>query len=867
MIVRCLFLVAGMLGVGAWAGLDLAEIQRAKAATVLVESGLGRSFGSGFCIGRDGYVLTNYHVIDDAVRDFRVVLHPGEPGQEVVEARAVRQDRNMDLALLLLSGVKGPLVPLEMGDTTRLVETAPLTAFGFPFGKSLAVARDAYPSVSVNTGKVTSLRRSADGALREIQMDALVNPGNSGGPVLDEKGKVVGITVGGIPGSGVNFAIPVDLVRSFLSAPDLTVGAVPEVDWENRFAPVSLQVKAVSLVPSRGKVTCEVALASSAILRPMTVAETVPGSEWTATAPLLAAPAPNAPTRVQIEAGDTIVTSLIPNRAIGCRHALAPAAGWNLRELAEIVPGKSLVCQDGTSITEEGLKITGLDPLSIRVGSEDVTIPVRAVTRLRVLDKEEIVHTVDYRVTIARDGEAVARRNGTICIRSSQRPPAAVFPRPGEGMAMAEAEASPFPALLPAAATEGVSDVKLPAPYTDCIRAGCGRYLLLTMPSLKKLAVVDLAERSVTGYVPLAESDALVAGGRNYIFVASPTSGLLDRWTIDPLERDRRATLPLAGKLYSLTMGAGCDGPLLVTRSAGNEVVRAFVDGQTLAPVTVKVAGRETFSSEHLPFIRAADCGAVFGSWLTALSPTGLQVEVLADGELKVTREHTSVGHVVPGPDGERIYTGTCGVFTRELVKVPDCPSDIRCFLPSSHPAYYLGLAMPGAEYMRGGDTRIAVCVRGLPVPVLTLPTNQDVVATNAGRERDALSFDKRYHLVPQLRLLAVLPSTNDVLRIYSVDVERTLRDRQVDFLYVESVPPVLVRKGTALHYQIVAKTSAETVSYKLDSGPQGMSVSPSGEVVWEVPPAADAGGGVIVSLTTGDGQNLLHAFNLKIVP
>ena len=79
-------------------------------------------------------------------------------------------------------------------------------AFGFPFGKDLSLSNDEYPNVTVSTGHITSLRK-IKGELAAIQVDAQLNPGNSGGPVLNDRGKVVGIVVAGIDGTGIDFAI------------------------------------------------------------------------------------------------------------------------------------------------------------------------------------------------------------------------------------------------------------------------------------------------------------------------------------------------------------------------------------------------------------------------------------------------------------------------------------------------------------------------------------------------------------------------------------------------------------------------------------------------------------------------------------
>jgi S1-C subfamily serine protease len=184
-----------------------AIVQRGKRATALVVLPAGQGFGSSFCIDAAGFFVTNEHVVHSLPKEAKVslVLQPGEAGERVVQAVVVRADARSDLALLKAEGAK-ELEALELGGVDDLVETAPVTAFGYPFGDRLAVREKQYPNVSVNVGRVTSLRR-AHKELEAIQIDAVLNPGNSGGPVLDANGLVVGIVRAGIVGSGVNFAI------------------------------------------------------------------------------------------------------------------------------------------------------------------------------------------------------------------------------------------------------------------------------------------------------------------------------------------------------------------------------------------------------------------------------------------------------------------------------------------------------------------------------------------------------------------------------------------------------------------------------------------------------------------------------------
>ncbi|MEX2215860.1 MAG: serine protease, partial [Phycisphaeraceae bacterium] len=173
------------------------HIKQGKRTTALLVVP-GKGFATAFCIDAEGFFITNEHAVRGITADstLTLVLNPAETDQKVMEAHVARVDRDLDLALLKVDGIKD-LPTLELGDTKNLIETAEIVAFGYPFGTALAVKRREYPSISVNVGRITALRKS-EGRLETIQTDAVLNFGNSGGPVIDAEGKVIGVVNAGI---------------------------------------------------------------------------------------------------------------------------------------------------------------------------------------------------------------------------------------------------------------------------------------------------------------------------------------------------------------------------------------------------------------------------------------------------------------------------------------------------------------------------------------------------------------------------------------------------------------------------------------------------------------------------------------------
>src|SRR5688572_11452755 len=188
--------------------------------------------GSGFIINKDGYILTNYHVIANA-RQIEVNL----ADRRKFRATLVGHDRTHDLAVIRIAAPD--LVPATLGDSRGLVVGQKVFAIGNPFGLA----------GTMTSGIISSIRsvRGPEGTGIEeaIQTDAAINPGNSGGPLLNARGEVIGINtfilsqVG--QSAGIGFAIPINAAKAVLN--DLvTVGRVRRPALGIRSIPVSSEI-------------------------------------------------------------------------------------------------------------------------------------------------------------------------------------------------------------------------------------------------------------------------------------------------------------------------------------------------------------------------------------------------------------------------------------------------------------------------------------------------------------------------------------------------------------------------------------------------------------------------------------------------
>ncbi len=172
-----------------------------------IPDGGGSASGSGFAIDGEGHILTNAHVVDGAES---VTVQVGEE-RENRDAELIGMDPSSDVALLRVDDKDG-IQPLELGSSSQVEIGDPVVAIGNPFGLDR----------TVTTGIVSAKQRQIQApngfSITDVlQTDAAVNPGNSGGPLLDASGRVIGInsqiaTSGG-GNEGVAFAVPIETAR------------------------------------------------------------------------------------------------------------------------------------------------------------------------------------------------------------------------------------------------------------------------------------------------------------------------------------------------------------------------------------------------------------------------------------------------------------------------------------------------------------------------------------------------------------------------------------------------------------------------------------------------------------------------------
>ena len=172
------------------------------------EEGFDYGSGSGFIIDTDGHIVTNYHVVENALADgIEVNFFDGT----MARATLIATDPDSDLAVIQVDLPAERLKPVPIGDSDQLVIGQMVVAIGSPFGQRW----------TLTTGVISALDRTIRGLSNfsigsVIQTDAAINPGNSGGPLLNLRGEVIGVNSQIISqtrsNTGIGFAVPSNLV-------------------------------------------------------------------------------------------------------------------------------------------------------------------------------------------------------------------------------------------------------------------------------------------------------------------------------------------------------------------------------------------------------------------------------------------------------------------------------------------------------------------------------------------------------------------------------------------------------------------------------------------------------------------------------
>lgn len=870
------------------------NIGESRKSVVLVKQitpGVGPSVGSGFLATADGLVYTNRHVAvppDDTIKgSILLVGVPSAKDPDVLEyyraetVYAPPKKDDLDFAVLKIARKGGAeFRPLPLA-AEKLDLGSEVAALGFPR------VLDAQPNLSFTKGSV-SVGRVRLGDRSYYQTDAAVNPGNSGGPLLNAKGEAVGIvTLKKKDASNIGFALHLAEVKDAAEqAARLAAKVAPE---PGPLDPKSMPV-AAGIAPKKDN--WDVVAGTLREQKGLLVIDNNGGEYWVASKDPL-------PQDFQLVI-QCHVDLLVGNQRLQpsqrsilrtlCVRFDTPDTKTMVMEqkgtLLKFTHDRLLLYKEGGADAEKVvLKGNPNEPFVLVITRQgaDLTVAVDGEVILRHRDEKPFAgghkfclggylsRMVIGEVSVTKlepvkgitpvplPGEPKVPVTGPVTPKEPVKAatPVAVAPKvPATG------SITP-PAVNPGAAVAAGKTVDLPGKVGAVAVGGAGRFVCLYIPTERKVAVFDATLQKVVKYLPVPAERVLLAAGAEKVFVVIPDERVVQRWDLKTLEKDKTAELDGKGVITAARVGSAAAGPLWVVE--GTQLTA--VDTATFRAIELKV------DVPALPGVGEGLCvsadGTTLGSWDFGRSPSGFTVFRLSGQSLRVHEKGDSVGHLTPGPDGRVIHTGV-GRFAPDGTVIGQrdgeafgrAPQGVAYSFPAAEGgSVYVNLTLgrhdppePRSLCVRWADGQKVADMVGVPLDKLDV------------WDRELIGNDLRFSLIPSAKVLVVLAPTNDKLQLYPFDLDAALEKSGKDYLLVEPLPPTPAVRGETFAQALAVRSKKGGVKVKLESGPAGMTVTPEGRFEWAVPgDFADQETKILLTVSDASGREVLHSFKLSV--
>lgn len=390
--------------------------------------------------------------------------------------------------------------------------------------------------------------------------------------------------------------------------------------------------------------------------------------------------------------------------------------------------------------------------------------------------------------------------------------------------------------------------VRLPGPIEDVEVGAGGRLLLLHLKSLQQLAVFDVSLAKVVKYIPLPSNDVALAAGATKLFIGIRSEQQIKTYDLSTFKEEASTASPVGG-IGKLAMGAQSIAPLFLVSE--RDAKKSWV----IAPKTMK-AKPMPWEGWRGGAWGPTDVNVSFDGSTVAVAGGGWAgIEIASIGKRQVLSSATgsyTKGTPLLAGNGSLVFTGDKKIVRRDLA------SEVTNIegkpVPALDPNYSVALR----EYK--GEASLTVFANSDPKRLFEI---RDVPELNT---KSRLSLEKRIMLIPAAEVLVTVGEGSEHLVLRPFDLAKSLEEANVDYLFVESSPKTSVAKGEQYKYQVVVRSRAGGVKLSLESGPENMALSESGELSWSVPRTfKNDAVSVIIQLTDNSNETAFHTFRIAV--
>ncbi len=480
--------------------------------------------------------------------------------------------------------------------------------------------------------------------------------------------------------------------------------------------------------------------------------------------------------------------------------------------------------------------------------------------RVRGVEAGEVIHVI---LTVADASGQEAFHAFDLATERSAGRVVTPRPRPGGSGTPTQPPVSP-PAAPPVADAAEPVTIELGEAAKRMCTGGGGRYLVFLQAEAKKLTVVDAVETKIVGSISLPSADVLFAAGQDKLLVVATGQKMVLRYRLKDLSREK--TIPLPGDAIpkDVLMGSGSQGPLLLWY--GNNGKFLDIEQMKLLPF-----GGDAFSGSgalNKSFaLRVSTDGKTFVGWVTGLSGQRYNMLRLEGNTASLRASPDGHSHnehwAQPNADGSLVFRHGAGIYSRDFKVLSAQAFKGASLLPTEDPRFFLSV-LPQAGKKASQAT---ICTTTDRRAVYTVEDLEPVTTSSLYTRWGLFGREPRVRYLPSAHIVLTIPGGENRVVIRPLDLTKALDRSGEDYLFVISKPDVVVTVGSEFAYQMEVLSKSPGVKYRLESGPEGMTVSASGEVRWPIEKRPIGGAAqVIIAVSNSASTETFHSFDLTVV-
>jgi len=717
LILFCLFFICNNLNA---ASFDKRKIMELKAAVVFIHN--GEWSGSGFLIqrqGEHGLIVTNQHVVEGIPinNTVNVVFNSGQSNQRQMRGILEAAIPNLDLALIKIQARNLPK-PISQETRSPVFETEPVYALGFPFGRQLATNRET-PRITITAGSVTSLRSDINDQVMFIQTDAAIDPGNSGGPVVDQEGRLVGVTVAKLMNTSISFVIPRRRLDQFIKGQLYNIDLTVERKWLDSERWV-YEISTISQMHSRSDEHVEAGLNIIETDRQTALQALQSDQSWNAIQGKVIYDLKLSNQPGVKEKNGTVE---IPSKLMGARLVVQPYLKFKDKVSYQAPLWLGLELKGENSFLFEGPNKAFAE---VRKEDAKPTLPDEKYSNRGSNQLEDEERDASREYNDRRDKRSKKDNKNKV--------------------------------------------INLPGVIDSIALVGGGRYLAFGVDAESNVVLLDLQQQKLIELDLHLDEPTLVAGDSENVYVAGVDSGQLIKWSLVKKSVVQSGFSPDGAAISAIASGWDAQNNMLfiITRENFEILDTVNFNPKKLKWTSDKYGGnrKPNLGHEGNYIARASGNGKLFTFWGTKHSPAGVNVLRLRGEKVIHYNIHDTAGFVIPDRTGDRIYTSLKGAYTSKLD-----PFNLD----------YLkgGQLIPGIR----GDYLLQVNYKGkVRVNIINI-ADEKIIGTLLIPELKANGHpysyhqkrptgDQRFWLSEDNNLLFVIPDSNDRVIIYELQMD-----------------------------------------------------------------------------------------------